>query len=90
MLFMVIEDFRNKDRKAIYRRFQEKGRMMPAGLSFVSSWVAADMSRCFQLMESDDVALFQRWVAEWCDLAEFEIVPVTPGKDTAAALSRQL
>jgi hypothetical protein len=90
MLFMVIEDFRNKDRKATYRRFREKGRMMPAGLNFVSSWVAADMSRCFQLMESDDVALFQRWVAEWCDLAEFEIVPVTASKDTAEALGGQL
>ncbi len=32
MLFMVIEDFRNRDRKAIYRRFREKGRMMPASL----------------------------------------------------------
>jgi Protein of unknown function (DUF3303) len=90
MLFMVVEDFRNKDRKSIYRRFKEKGRMMPAGLGFVSSWVAADMSRCFQLMESDDLALFQRWVAEWCDLAEFEIVPVTSGKHTAEALSPEL
>jgi Protein of unknown function (DUF3303) len=90
MLFMVVEDFRDKDRKAIYRRFQEKGRMMPAGLNFVNSWVAADMSRCFQLMEADDLALFQSWVTEWCDLAEFEIVPVTSGSDTAAALKGQL
>jgi hypothetical protein len=32
MHFMVVEDFRNRDRKAIYRRFREKGRMMPDGL----------------------------------------------------------
>ncbi|MGH6830434.1 MAG: DUF3303 domain-containing protein [Dongiaceae bacterium] len=87
MLFMVIEDFRGRDRKAIYRRFRDRGRLMPDGLSFLNSWVAADMSRCFQLMEADDVTLFQRWVAEWCDLAEFEIVPVTAGKDAAAALA---
>jgi len=90
MLFMVIEDFRNRDRKAVYRRFREKGRMMPEGLTFVSSWIAVDMSRCFQLMEADDVTLFQKWVAEWCDLAEFEIVPVAASKDTAEALSSQL
>jgi len=90
MLFMVVEDFRSKDRKAIYRRVREKGRMIPDGLRFVSSWVTADMGRCFQLMEADDVTLFQRWAAEWCDLAEFEIVPVCPGKDTAEALSGQL
>ncbi|MEX2650086.1 MAG: DUF3303 family protein [Alphaproteobacteria bacterium] len=90
MLFMVIEDFHGRDRKAIYHRFRERGRLMPEGLRFISSHVAADMSRCFQLMETDDVTLFQRWVAEWCDLGEFEIVPVVPGKDTAEALKDQL
>jgi hypothetical protein len=38
-------------------------------------------------MECDDVTLLQRWVTGWSDLIEFEIVPVTPGKDTAAALA---
>jgi hypothetical protein len=90
MLFMVIETFRNQDAKAVYRRFKDKGRMMPDGLAFVSSWVAADLGRCFQLMECDDITLLQRWVAEWSDLAAFEIVPVGPGKDTAAALADQL
>ena len=90
MQFMVIEDFRGSDRKAIYRRFRDQGRLIPDGLRFVGSWVAADMSRCFQLMEADDVTLFQSWVAEWCDLAEFEIVPVSSGKDTAAALAPRL
>ena len=90
MLFMVVEDFRNRDRKAIYRRFRDKGRMAPNGLQFVNSWMSADMSRCFQLMETDDVTLFQKWVAEWCDLGEYEIVPVVTGKETAEALREQL
>ena len=90
MLFMVVEQFRNQDAKTIYTRLSEKGRMMPADLSFVSSWVAADLSRCFQLMECGDVSLFQRWIAEWSDLMQFEIVPVTTGKETAAALADQL
>jgi hypothetical protein len=41
-------------------------------------------------MEADDVTLLQRWVAEWSDLTAFEIVPVTEGKATAAALAGQL
>lgn len=90
MQFMVIETFRNQDAKAVYRRFRDKGRMMPEGLGFVASWVSADLGRCFQVMECIDVALLQRWVAEWSDLAEFEIVPVAAGKDTAAALAGQL
>ena len=87
MMFMVVEIFRNQDAKAIYRRSREKGRMMPDGLKFVSSWVAADLGRCFQLMETDDNTLLQRWVACWSDPIAFEIVPVVEGKDTARALS---
>jgi uncharacterized protein DUF3303 len=87
MQFMVIETFRNQDGKSVYRKFKDKGRMMPDGLSFVQSFVTADLSRCFQVMECDDVTLLQRWVAEWTDLIAFEIVPVVPGKDTRAALS---
>ncbi|HEX9821253.1 MAG TPA: DUF3303 family protein [Methylomirabilota bacterium] len=86
MLFMVVERFRNQDASAVYRRFRDKGRMTPDGLAFVGSWVSADVGRCFQLMECDDVTLLQRWVAAWSDLIEFEIVPVVPGKETAAAL----
>ena len=90
MLFMVVEKFRNQDAKAIYRRLLDKGRSMPDGLKFVSSYVSADVARCFQLMECDDVTRLQRWVAEWSDLMECEIVPVVAGKDTAAALAASL
>jgi len=90
MLFMVIERFRDQDGKAVYRRFRDKGRMAPEGLKYVSSWTSADLGRCFQVMECDDVALLQRWVAEWSDLVDFEIVPVTTGAATAEALANQL
>ena len=90
MLFMVIENYRNQDAKSVYRRFRDKGRQMPDGVAFVGSWTAADLGRCFQIMETDDVTLLQRWVAEWSDLVAFEIVPVTPGKSTAEALAGQL
>ncbi len=90
MLFMVIETFRNQDAKAIYRRLRDRGRSLPNGLAFVNSWVQADLGRCFQVMECEDITLLQRWVAEWADLIHFEIVPVVIGKDVAAALADQL
>jgi hypothetical protein len=90
MLFMVIEQFRNQDARSVYRRFRQKGRLTPDGLEFVNSWVAADLGRCFQLMECSDVTLFQQWVAEWSDFIDFEIVPVVPGKETAAVLADRL
>jgi Protein of unknown function (DUF3303) len=82
MLFMVIERFKERDAKAVYRRLRERGRGAPDGLHYLDSWVTADFERCFQLMECDDVRLLQQWVAFWGDLVEFEIVPVVPSRDT--------
>lgn len=82
MLFMVIERFKNQDAKAIYRRLRDGGRSLPDGLRYVNSWIEASFDRCFQLMECDDVRLFQAWVAGWSDLIEFEIVPVVPSAET--------
>ena len=90
MLFMVIERFRNCDAKAVYRRFHEKGRMMPEGLKYVGSWIEANFDRCFQLMECDDACLFQKWVVQWQDLIEFEIIPVVPSKETTEVISPML
>ncbi len=87
MLFMVIERFKDRDALAVYRRFRERGRMTPDGLTFVESWVEANCERCFQIMECDDLRLLQVWAAQWRDLVEFEFVPVVTGKATAAAFA---
>lgn len=63
MLYMVVEKF--KDSGEIYRRLDERGRMMPDGLKYVSSWIDADLKQCFQLMETDDFALFGQWTKNW-------------------------
>jgi hypothetical protein len=78
MLFMVIERFKGRDPAPIYARFRERDRALPEGLRYVDSWVEANFDRCFQLMECDDAALLQRWVLQWRDLLECEIVPVSP------------
>ena len=84
---MVIERFRDGDAAAVYRRFRERGRMTPEGLRYVESWVEAGFGRCFQLMECDDPELFNRWVACWEDLVEFEIVPVMTSREAADAMA---
>ena len=90
MLFMVIERFRNRDAKAVYRRFRDQGRMMPEGLRYVGSWIEANFDRCFQLMECDDASLFLEWTADWNDLIEFEIVPVVASEQTREAIAPRL
>ena len=86
MLFMVIERFKNRDARAVYRRFRDHGRGAPDGLKYVDSWIDASFDRCFQLMECDDAKLLQQWVLSWSDLIEFEIVPVVPSAQTREAI----
>ena len=81
MLYMVIEHFKNRDAAGVYRRFREKGRMMPEGLVYVDSWVETNYDRCFQLMECEQPELFEQWTKNWDDLAEFEIIPVMPSNE---------
>lgn len=81
MLYMVVETFKNKDE--IYKRFREKGRMMPDGLKYVSSWIDEDLTKCFQLMETEDFALFDEWINNWKDIADFEIIPVITSEEAA-------
>ena len=87
MLFMVVERFKDRDAVRVYRRFRDRGRMLPEWLTFVGSWVEANCDRCFQLMECDDVRLLQVWAAHWREVVEFEFVPVVPGKEAAEALA---
>ena len=90
MLFMVIETFKDSDPLPIYRRLREEGRTLPAGLTYVGSWIEANFRRCFQLMECDDPRLFQRWVLEWRELGDFEFIPVVPSKETQEVIAPYL
>ena len=83
MLFMVIERFRNRDAGAVYRRFAERGRLAPEGLTYVNSWVEVNFDRCFQIVECDDLRLLQQWIINWQDLVEIELVPVCTSRDAA-------
>jgi Protein of unknown function (DUF3303) len=87
MLFMVIERYKNRDAKAVYSRFKEKGRMMPEGLKYLGSWVEDNFDRCFQLMECDDPPLFEQWLVHWEDLGDYEIVHVVSSAEAADAPS---
>ena len=88
VLFMVIERFTPEAAGEIYRRLRGGGRGFPEGLRYVDSWVRADLRGCFQLMECEDPASFQEWIARWGDLADFEIVPVTGSSATQELMAR--
>jgi hypothetical protein len=79
---MVVEEF-VQGARPVYERAAERGRMLPPGLEYVDSWIDASLERCFQLMETDDPALIDDWIAKWSDLARFEVVPVLSSDEAA-------
>jgi len=91
MLFMIIERFKDNDMLPTYRRLRDGGRMLPDGLTYLDSWVEPNFSRCFQLMETDDLRLLQEWILMWRGSGTtFEIVPVVRSKETREVVAPHL
>jgi hypothetical protein len=86
-LYMVIEHFR-VGAEPVYRRFRERGRMAPDGVTYIGSWVETTATRCWQIMQADDRALLDAWIANWSDLVEFEVHEVMTSTDAAARVLR--
>lgn len=80
---MVIEHFVHGARP-VYERAAAKGRMLPPGLLYLDSWIDERLHRCFQLMETDDPSLLDRWMAEWSDLVRFEVIRLVGSTEAAA------
>ena len=87
MLYMVVERFKEGAVTQIYDRLREKGRMMPPGLAYISSWIDLDFKVCYQLMETENASLFQPWTDAWSDLIAFEVVPVRTSAEAAQIAS---
>jgi hypothetical protein len=90
MLYMVIETFRNGDAVPVYRRFRDRGRLAPEGLTYVSSWVDQRLERCYQVMETEDRALLDRWMTNWSDIVDFEVHPILTSKEAAERIAPRL
>ncbi len=90
MLYMVIERFRAGAAPEVYRRARDRGRMMPDGLEYVSSWVDLEFKTCYQLMRTMDASLFAVWTDAWKDLVEFEIVPVRTSAEASQVIAPRL
>ena len=84
MQFMVIERFKGGNPKPVYERFAAKGRMLPAGVEYDSSWITEDGATCYQVMLADDPDQLQDWIERWSDLVDFEVIPVIGSAEAAA------
>jgi hypothetical protein len=83
MRYMAVEQF-TQGARPVYERLAEKGRMMPPGLEYVDSWIDGSLTRCWQLMETEDPRLFDEWTANWSDLMTCEITRVVDSGEAAS------
>jgi hypothetical protein len=80
---MVVERFRNRDPVPVYARFRAQGRLAPDSVLYINSWVSEDLASCFQVMECDSRAALDRWIENWTDLVEFEVIPVVSSAEAS-------
>ena len=90
MIFMIVEHFRQGDAVPVYRRFRDRGRLAPAGLRYIDSWVTTDLRCCFQIMECENREVLAQWLSRWEDLVEFEVHPVMTSAAAAAEMTPRL
>lgn len=90
MLYMIVERFKTPGGIDVYRRAKERGRMMPSGLEYVSSWIDYKFETCFQLMKTDDRNLIDQWIEHWQDLVDFDVVAVQTSAEAMEAIARRL
>lgn len=89
-LYMIVEHFKNEDPVPVYRRFRERGRLAPQGLTYISSWVDEKLTRCYQVMETENPELLNQWMAEWNDIVEFEVHTVISSAAAAETVFSRL
>ncbi len=76
MKYLIIEHFKKDKTLELYKRFEEKGRMLPDGVKYINSWIDEKVETCYQIMESESLEKLKEWIGKWEDLASFEIIPV--------------
>ena len=86
---MIIERFHPGKVKDMYRRFADKGRMLPPGVTFINSWINASVTVCYQVMEAESPERLQLWVDKWKDLVDFEIIPVISSAEAKEKVFRE-
>ena len=86
MLFMITYAFGPDVRNTAQERFKKTGGMPGAGVKMHGRWHALGGGHGFLLAESNDGVAIGKWMQEWTDLLEFEVVPVNNDEDVMKVL----
>ena len=88
MKFMLTFAFAPQTRDEAIIRFRKTGGQPPAGAKLLARSTAADFSRGYALLESDDTKALTEFSLAWSDVVQLQVVPVLEDSELNDALRR--
>ena len=85
MKYIIVWNIAPENFKAAVARFK-KNLPLPKGLKLVGRWHAMGTGQGFNLVEAEDQVALSKYVMNWADLIEMEVVPVVEDADILKAL----
>lgn len=86
MLFHGSYVYSTDDRDAVHQRFTETGAPPPSGVKMIGRWHSVAGNGGFFLAETDDAVALARWLQDWTDLIDFEVVPVVTDEQVSEVI----
>jgi hypothetical protein len=88
MKFMLTFTLQPETRNEAIARFLKTGGQPPKGVKLLGRWTSADLSKGYELLESDDPSALTELALHWSDLMEVYTVPVVEDKELGDVLKR--
>lgn len=86
MLFMISYSFGSEVRNEAQTRFKKTGGVPGDGVKMVGRWHCVGGNNGFLLAETNDSVAFGKWMQEWTDLIDFDVMPVNNDEDVMKVL----
>jgi uncharacterized phosphosugar-binding protein len=86
MLFMITYAFSSDVRNTVQERFKKTGGLPGEGVKMHGRWHAIGGGHGFLLAESTDGVAIGKWMQEWTDMLEFEVIPVNDDENVMKVL----
>ena len=88
MKFMLTFTLQPETRNEAIARFLKTGDQPPKGVKLLGRWTGADLSKGYDLLETDDPSALTELALQWSDLIEMHTVPVLEDKELGEVLKR--
>jgi hypothetical protein len=86
MLFMITYAFAPEVRNTVQERFKKTGGLPGEGVKMHGRWHAIGGGHGYLLAESSDGVAIGKWMQEWTDHLEFEVIPVNDDENVMKVL----